>query len=62
MTCKERRNEKNRKHKLEREKVLELLRQPIEIPQIEKSEYDQSREKNIAQIRKTMKESGLFDD
>ena len=42
--------------------ILELLRQPIEIPQIEKSEYDQSREKNIAQIRKTMKESGLFDD
>ena len=62
MTWKEKRDELNRKRKLEREKVLEELRQPIEMPDIEISEYELIREKNIAEIRKTMKESGLFED
>ena len=34
----------------------------MEMPEIEISEYVLIREKNIAEIRKTMKESGLFED
>ena len=58
----QKRDEKNRKRKLEREKILEELRQPIEMPEIEMSEYELIREKNIAEMQKTMKESGLFED
>ena len=41
---------------------MEKLRQPIEIPGIEMSEYKLIRERNIAEIKKTMKESVLFED
>ena len=56
------RNEKNRKCRLQREKILEKLRQPIDMPEIEMSEYELIRERNIAEIRKTMMESGLFEE
>ena len=62
MTAMEKRDEKNRKCRLKREKVMEKLRQPIEMPEIEMSEYELIRERNIAEIKKTMKESGLFKD
>ena len=62
MTAMEKRDEKKRKCRLEREKVMEKLRQPIEMPEIEMSEYELIRERNIAEIKKTMKESGLFKD
>ena len=34
----------------------------MEMPEIEISEYVLIREKNIAEIRKTMKEAGFFED
>ena len=62
MTAMEKRYGKNRECRLEREMVMEKLRQPIEMPEIEMSEYELIRERNIAEIKKTMKESGLFKD
>ena len=62
MTSMEKRDEKNRKCRLQRENVLKKLRQPIVMPEIEMSEYELIREKNIAEMQKTMKESGLFED
>ena len=62
MTSMEKRDEKNRKCRLQRENVLEKLRQPIVMPEIEMSEYELIRERNIAEIRKSMMESGLFED
>ena len=62
MTTMEKRDEKNRKCRLQREMILEKLRQPIDMPEIEMSEYELIRERNIAEIRKTMMESGLFEE
>ena len=52
MTAREKLDEKNRKRKLEREK---------DMPEMEMCEYELLREKNIAEIKQFMRESGLFD-
>ena len=61
MTAREKLDEKNRKRKLEREKVLQELQTPIDMPEMEMCEYELLREKNIAEIRQFMRESCLFD-
>ena len=62
MTSREKMDEKNRKCRLERLRVQEELKKPIEMPEIQMCEYELIREKNIAEMRKTMIESGLFED
>ena len=62
MTDQEKLAEKNQKRKIERQRILEELRKPIDMPEMEKCEYELIREKNIAVIQEAMKESGLFEN
>ena len=62
MTVREKLDEKNRKRKLEREMLRQELQKPIDMPEIEMSEYEILREKNIAEMKQFMRDSGLFDD
>ena len=61
MTAREKIDEKNRKDKLERQRIMEELKKPINMPEMEMSQYELIREQNIAERQKFMKESGLFD-
>ena len=54
-------NEYNWKVKLERQRIMEELKKPIDLPEMEMSQYELIREQNVAEIKKFMKESGLFD-
>ena len=62
MTVREKLDEKNSKRKLEREMLRQELQKPIDMPEIEMSEYEILREKNIAEMKQFMRDSGLFDD
>ena len=62
MTFREKLDEKNRKSKLAREMVMQELRKPIDMPEMEMSEYELIREKNIAEMKQFMRDSGLFEN
>ena len=62
MTVREKLDEKNSKRKLEREMLRQELQKPIDMPEIEMSDCEILREKNIAEIKQFMRDSGLFDD
>ena len=51
-----------RKRKLEREMMRQELQKPIDMPEIEMSKYEILREKNIAEMKQFMLDSGLFND
>ena len=62
MTIREKLDEKNRKSKLERERILQELKKPIDMPEFEMCEYELIRERNIAERKQFMRDSGLFDN
>ena len=62
MTLREKLDEKNRKSKLERERILQELKKPIDMPEFEMCEYELIRERNIAERKQFMRDSGLFDN
>ena len=59
---KERRDEKNRIQREKYHQTKELLKEKIEIPDLEKSEYELLRERNIKEREEAMRASGWFSD
>ena len=59
---KERRDEKNRMQREKYHQTKELLKEKIEIPDLEKSEYELLRERNIKEREEAMRASGWFSD
>ena len=54
--------EKNKRQRERYQKIKEELKQRIELPELEKSEYELLRERNIKEREEAMKTSGWFSD